>query len=50
MTVCEFCGKFIGNNKWGRVHQHINICQQPEKRVFCSDKCKLSWIFRVMED
>jgi len=48
MPNCEFCGKSIVSNKWNKEHHHINICQQPKKRLFCSRQCKLKWVFKVM--
>ena len=50
LTVCESCGKNIKKNTWNKKYRHINICQQPVIRFFCSDQCKLSWIFRLPED
>jgi hypothetical protein len=47
MTECEFCGKHIVRNTWNKKYRHINICQQPTKRFFCSHKCKLRWIFKL---
>ncbi|UCD01840.1 MAG: hypothetical protein JSV23_02135 [Promethearchaeota archaeon] len=43
---CEFCGKSIVSTKWNKQYHHINITQKPEKRLFCSRQCKLSWIFK----
>ena len=43
---CEFCGKTIVGNKWNKEYHHINICQEPIKRFFCSHECKLSWVFK----
>lgn len=43
---CEFCGKNIVGNKWNKEYHHINICQEPIKRFFCSRQCKLRWIFK----
>jgi len=43
---CESCGKRIKNNKWNKEHLHINICQEPIKRFFCSRECKLKWVFK----
>jgi len=43
---CEFCGKSIVGSKWNKEYHHINICQEPIKRFFCSRQCKLSWIFK----
>ncbi len=45
MPECEHCGKDIRITKWKKEHNHINICQQPEKRFFCSRQCKLKWVF-----
>jgi hypothetical protein len=42
---CEFCGKKIVGSKWNKEYNHINICQEPIKRFFCSRQCKLKWIF-----
>ena len=42
---CEFCAKKIGNSKWQKRHQLINIDQEPSIRFFCSQQCKLKWIF-----
>ncbi|MFW9780812.1 MAG: hypothetical protein ACFFFB_00840 [Candidatus Heimdallarchaeota archaeon] len=50
MTECEFCGKKILRNTWNKKYHHINICQIPEKRFFCSLKCKFGWIFKSTED
>ena len=43
---CEFCGKKIVGNKWNKEYHHINICQEPIKRFFCSNQCKVSWVFK----
>ena len=43
---CEFCGKSIVGTKWKKEYHHINICQKPIKRFFCSRQCKLKWIFK----
>ena len=43
---CEFCGKNIVGSKWNKEYHHINICQEPIKRSFCSRQCKLRWIFK----
>jgi len=42
---CEFCGKSIVGSKWNKEYHHINICQEPIKRFFCSRQCKLKWVF-----
>jgi len=42
---CEFCGKSIVSSKWNKEYHHINICQEPVKRFFCSRQCKLRWVF-----
>ncbi|MFX1569045.1 MAG: hypothetical protein ACFFCV_11840 [Promethearchaeota archaeon] len=42
---CEFCGKHIVGTKWNKQYHHINISQNPKKRLFCSHQCKLKWIF-----
>jgi ribosome-binding protein aMBF1 (putative translation factor) len=44
---CEFCGKAIVGSKWNKEYHHINVCQAPEKRFFCSRQCKLRWVFKV---
>jgi hypothetical protein len=44
--LCEFCAKKIGNSKWQKKHQHINVGQEPVRRFFCSQQCKLNWIFK----
>ena len=46
IPYCENCGKRIVNSKWNKEYHHINICQEPIKRFFCSRQCKLSWIFK----
>ena len=43
---CEFCGKSIVGSKWNKEYHHINICQEPIKRFFCSRQCKLKWVFK----
>ncbi len=43
---CEFCGKSIVGSKWNKEYHHINICQEPIKRFFCSRQCKLRWVFK----
>lgn len=48
MAICEFCGKNIVGSKWNKEYHHINICQDPKKRFFCSRQCKLNWIFKKM--
>ena len=48
IPYCEDCGKSIVNSKWNKQYHHINICQEPVKRSFCSRQCKLSWIFEIM--
>lgn len=45
IPICEFCGKSIVGNKWNKEYHHINICQKPIKRFFCSRQCKLKWVF-----
>ncbi|MFW9865294.1 MAG: hypothetical protein ACFFEN_04275 [Candidatus Thorarchaeota archaeon] len=47
MAICEYCGKTIVGTKWNKEHNHINICQEPAKRFFCSRQCKINWIFKV---
>ena len=42
---CESCGKRIKGTKWNKEYHHINICQEPVKRYFCSRQCKLQWVF-----
>ena len=49
LAKCESCGKIIKNNKWNKQHHHINICQDPTKRFFCSHQCKLNWIFKKVK-
>jgi hypothetical protein len=46
IEVCAFCGESIGSTKWKKRHQLININQEPKKRYFCSQQCKLKWIFK----
>ena len=46
---CEFCGKSIVGSKWNKEYHHINICQEPIKRFFCSRQCKLRWVFKNFE-
>lgn len=46
MPNCEFCGKIIVGSKWNKEYHHINICQEPIKRFFCSRQCKLRWVFK----
>ena len=46
VPICEFCGKSIVGSKWNKEYHHINICQEPVKRFFCSHQCKLRWIFK----
>jgi hypothetical protein len=43
---CEFCGKRILRNTWNKKYRLINVCQLPKKRLFCSNQCKLRWIFK----
>ena len=43
--ICEFCGKRIVGSKWNKEYNHVNICQDPAKRMFCSHQCKIRWIF-----
>jgi len=43
---CESCGKSIVGSKWNKQYHHINICQEPIKRLFCSRQCKLRWVFK----
>ncbi len=43
---CEFCGKNIKGSKWNKEYHHINICQEPIKRFFCSRQCKIKWVFK----
>ncbi|MFX1575482.1 MAG: hypothetical protein ACFFB0_22325 [Promethearchaeota archaeon] len=45
---CEFCGKSIVGSNWNKEYHHINICQEPIKRFFCSRQCKLRWIFKIL--
>ena len=45
VPTCEFCGKNIAGSKWNKKYHHINICQDPIKRFFCSRQCKLKWVF-----
>ncbi|MFX1376320.1 MAG: hypothetical protein ACFFA0_10935 [Promethearchaeota archaeon] len=45
IPTCEFCGKNIVGSKWNKQYHHINICQEPIKRLFCSRQCKLRWVF-----
>jgi ribosome-binding protein aMBF1 (putative translation factor) len=47
MPNCEYCGKNIKGSKWNKEHHHINICQDPIKRFFCSRQCKINWIFHT---
>ncbi len=46
IPTCEFCGKDIVGSKWNKEYHHINICQEPKKRFFCSRQCKLKWVFK----
>jgi hypothetical protein len=46
LLTCEFCGKKIVRGTWNKKYRLINVCQQPPKRFFCSDQCKLNWIFK----
>jgi hypothetical protein len=50
MTECEYCGKHIVRNTWNKKYRLINICQEPPKRFFCSNECKLKWIFKIEKD
>jgi hypothetical protein len=50
VTKCEFCSKRIVRNTWNKKYRLINICQQPPRRYFCSNKCKLKWIFNNRHD
>jgi len=47
MTTCEQCGKEVKISKWNKEHLHININQKPQKHVFCSRQCKITWIFKI---
>lgn len=45
---CEICGTHMNEGqKSPKRHYHINILQDPKVRVFCSEACKLEWIFRI---
>lgn len=46
VSTCEFCGKKIVRGTWNKRYRLINVCQQPSKRFFCSNQCKLNWIFK----
>jgi len=41
---CDYCGDYVKTRK-----THVNICQNPSHHRFCSDKCKISWIFGLNE-
>lgn len=41
---CDYCGS---NARLIKIH--INICQNPTHHHFCSDDCKISWIFGLIE-
>jgi hypothetical protein len=49
MTNCEFCHKSIHGSKWHKEYIHINITQHEKKRFFCSQQCKLNWIFKTVK-
>lgn len=40
LNQCDYCG---ANARLIKIH--VNICQNPTRHHFCSDKCKRSWIF-----
>ena len=45
---CEICGNYMNEGRKNpKRHCHINILQNPKERVFCSEACKLEWIFRL---
>jgi hypothetical protein len=41
---CDYCGVYIKTRKI-----HVNICQNPKTHHFCSDECKINWIFAPLE-
>ena len=57
---CGYCGKEISmrrteeaqeTKKWSRRSiVHINICQDPSRIYFCSQQCKLNWIFKSPDE
>jgi hypothetical protein len=44
LNQCDYCGS---NARLIKIH--INICQNPARHRFCSDDCKRSWIFGLIE-
>jgi hypothetical protein len=50
LLTCEFCGKKVVRGTWNKKYRLINVCQQPSKRFFCSNQCKLKWIFKFEKE
>jgi len=44
--ICEYCGKSVLKNK-KIIISHMNVTQNPQKRIFCSIKCKEKWCFHI---
>lgn len=50
VLTCEFCGKKVVRGTWNKKYHLINVCQKPSKRFFCSNQCKLKWIFKFEKE
>lgn len=44
---CEYCQKLIRKGFSGKPF--INIMQNKKKHLFCSQRCKLKWIFEQLK-
>lgn len=45
---CDYCKAYI-KLRYTSNFTHINMCQNPTHRHFCSKECKISWIFSLNE-
>ena len=52
MNRCYQCNKEF-NYRFGKnrepVHKHINIYNIPKRKIFCSNECKLEWIYQTIK-
>jgi len=47
LIPCSYCGEDMDKSK---KHKHINVMQNPKIKCFCSEDCKLVWIFETQKE
>ena len=45
--TCEYCGKHIRTYIPSCIH--INIAQDKPKHYFCTQECKVKWVFLMLK-